>query len=499
MRCRFPWVQEESVKGVRYSSLPGSARVLLAILTLTWSWVFAVAVPAQEGRGVLQSLQDAFVRVAQSVKPAVVNIATTQRPRPQPGRRTPQVPPFFRGPFRDFFGEDFFERFFGDQPQRERRSLGSGVIVDKRGYILTNNHVIEQADAIEVRLSDKRKFSATVIGKDPKTDLAVIKIDATGDLPAAKLGDSDQIRIGEWAIAIGNPFGLDQTVTVGVISAVGRSDVGIATYEDFIQTDASINPGNSGGPLLNLNGEVVGINTAIVATGQGIGFAIPINMARQITDRLIAQGKVVRGWLGVGIQELTEELATQFGVKPEDGVLVGNVMKDGPAERGGLKTGDIIVEFNGTKIGNVRQLQREVAQAAVGSTAQVKVLREGRPVTVTIVLGEQPTELAAGPVPSPEEAAERFGFTIQDLTPELREQLKLDNVEGVMVSSVDEAGPAARAGIRPGDLITEANRQSVKSARDLNRVLSQVRQGSNLLLLIRRNGNSRFVVLAPKS
>jgi serine protease Do len=411
------------------------------------------------------------------------------------------MPPQFRGPFRDFFGEDFFERFFGEPPQRERRSLGSGVIIDKGGYILTNNHVIEQADEIEVRLSDKRKFTAKVIGKDPKTDLAVIKIDAPSDLPVAKLGDSAKIRIGEWAIAIGNPFGLDQTVTVGVISAVGRSDVGITTYEDFIQTDASINPGNSGGPLLNLNGEVIGINTAIVATGQGIGFAIPINMAREIKDRLIAQGRVVRGWLGVGIQELTEELAAQFGVKPNDGVLVGNVMKDSPAERGGLRPGDIIQELNGTKISGVHQLQKEVAQASVGSQARLKVLRERESMTLTVALGEQPTDVATASEPEsqPAEVAERFGLTVQDLTPELRSQLRLGTVEGVMVSSTDEDSPAARAGIRPGDVITEANRAPVKSARDFSRILGQVRRGQNLLLLVRRDGNSRFVVLPPKN
>jgi Do/DeqQ family serine protease len=374
------------------------------------------------------------------------------------------------------------------------------VIVDKGGFILTNDHVIEQADEIEVRLSDKRKFTAKVIGKDPKTDLAVIKIDAPSDLPVAKLGDSTKIRIGEWAIAIGNPFGLDQTVTVGVISAVGRSDVGITTYEDFIQTDASINPGNSGGPLLNLNGEVVGINTAIVATGQGIGFAIPISMAREIKDRLIAQGKVVRGWLGVGIQELTEELAAQFGVKPDDGVLVGNVMKDSPAERGGVKPGDIIQELNGTKISGVHQLQKEVAQGPVGSQARLKVLREKQPITLTIALGEQPTDMAAAsePASQPAEAAERYGLTVQDLTPELRTQLRLSTVDGVMVSSVDEDGPAARAGIRPGDVITEANRSPVKSARDFSRILGQMQRGQNLLLLVRRDGNSRFVVLPSK-
>ena len=474
----------------------GAQYVRQAVLVSVALLLLSAPATAQDGRSALQTLQDAFVQVAQSVKPAVVNVSTTQRPRPREGRRAPQVPPQFR----DFFGEDFFERFFGEPPQRERASLGSGVVVDKRGYILTNNHVIEQADEIEVRLSDKRKFTARVVGTDPKTDLAVIKIDAPEDLPVAKLGDSTKIRIGEWAIAIGSPFGLDQTVTVGVISAVGRSDVGIATYEDFIQTDASINPGNSGGPLLNLSGEVIGINTAIVASGRGIGFAIPISMAKEIKDRLIAQGKVVRGWLGVGIQELTEDLAAQFGVKSDDGVLVGNVMKDSPAERGGLKPGDIIQEFNGTKISGVHQLQREVAQTPVGSQARLKVMREKQPATLTIVLGEQPTDVASvEPGSAPGEAADRFGLTVQDLTPDLRDQLKLKSAEGVMVSSVDEAGPATRAGIRPGDLITEANREPVKSSRDFSRILGQMQRGQNLLLLVRRDTNSRFVVLPPKN
>ena len=472
---------------------------LLAVLAFCLPGMPDPAV-AQEGRSALQTLQDAFVQVAQAVKPAVVNIATTQRPPAQEGRRGQQLPPSFQGPLRDFFGEDFFERFFGQPPQREQHSLGSGVIVDKRGYILTNNHVIEQADQIEVRLSDKRKFQATVMGRDPKTDLAVIKIDAGGNLPVATLGNSNKIRIGEWAMAIGNPFGLDQTVTVGVISALGRSDVGITTYEDFIQTDAAINPGNSGGPLVSLNGEVVGINTAIVASGRGIGFAIPISMAREVMDRLIAQGKVVRAWLGVGIQDLSDELAGQFGVKPGDGVLVGNVMKDGPADKAGLKTGDVILEFNRTKISDVHQLQREVAQAPVGSSAGLRVLREKQPLTVTVVLGEQPSELAvARPGPSATETTDRFGLTIQDLTPELRTQFKLSGVDGVVVSGVDEAGAAGKAGIRPGDLIMEANRQRVKSVQELTRILSQAPAGTGLLLLVQREGNSRFVVVTPSN
>jgi Do/DeqQ family serine protease len=372
------------------------------------------------------------------------------------------------------------------------------VLIDTRGHILTNNHVIEQADQIEVLLADKRKLQASVIGKDPKTDLAVIKIEG-GDLPVARLGDSDRIRTGEWAIAIGNPFGLTQTVTVGVISAVGRADVGITTYEDFIQTDASINPGNSGGPLVNLAGEVIGINTAIVASGQGIGFAIPINMARQIATRLIDGGKVVRGWLGVGIQELTDELATQFGVRAGEGVLVGNVMQGSPAERGQMKTGDIIQAFGGVKVTGVRQLQKLVAESPANTPVPVTVLRDKQPLTLTVTLGEQPTDLSAEAPRGTPETAERFGLSVQDLTPELREQFQIPTgVSGVMVAGVDEGGPAARESMRPGDLIVQANREPVKSVRDFTRILGQMRRGSNLLLLVQRNGNSRFVVLAPK-
>jgi S1-C subfamily serine protease len=304
-------------------------------------------------------------------------------------------------------------------------------------------------------------------------------------------------------MAIGNPFGLDQTVTVGVVSAVGRADVGITTYEDFIQTDASINPGNSGGPLVNMSGEVIGINTAIVSSGHGIGFAIPVSMARDVMDRLIAQGKVVRGWLGVGIQELTEELATQFGAKAEEGVLVGNVMQDSPAEKGGLKTGDVIQEFNGIKVTNVRQLQREVAQSSVNASVKVGVLREKQPLSLTIVLGEQPAEVVAGPSGPPaesttENAAERFGFSVQDLTRELREQLKLTDASGIVVSGVEEGGPAEKMGVRAGDLVTGVNREPVRNIADFNRIVGQMPRGGSLLLLVQRDGGSRFVVLTPK-
>ena len=445
----------------------------------------------KEALSQLETIQEAFASVAEALKAAVVNISTTQKIRP-PLRRWPE----FRHPFREFFGEEFFERFFGEIPQREieRKSLGSGVIVDKRGYILTNNHVVEKAKEIEVRLSDRRKFSGRVVGKDPKTDIAVIKIDVNGDLPVARLGDSNKVRIGQWAIAIGNPFGLDHSVTVGVISATGRSDVGIATYEDFIQTDASINPGNSGGPLANIYGEVIGINTAIVAAGQGIGFAIPINMVKDVMDKLISQGRVIRGWLGVGIQELTEDLASKFGVEVEKGVLIGNVIKDTPAERGGIKTGDIIIEYNGTKITNVRQLQRLVASTPPEKEAEIKIIRNKKEIVLTVKIGEMPSEdevLA-------EELSLRYGFSVQGLTPELAEKLKVQKAEGVLVSSVEAGGPAAMKGVRSGDVIIEVNHYNVKDLKEFREALKRVNPGDSILLLILREEGYLFVVVPPK-
>lgn len=349
--------------------------------------------PAQErgeskGTGSLLALQDAFVGVAEKVRPAVVNIGTVQHTRGR--KRSPGFEPFGDDPF----FRDFFEHFFGQGPRGEFRqsSLGSGVIIDRRGYILTNFHVIRGADEITVKLSDKRALTGKIIGTDSKTDLAVVRISPNGELPVAQMGNSDKLRVGEWAIAIGNPFGLDQTVTVGVVSATGRADVGIATYENFIQTDASINPGNSGGPLLNIQGEVIGINTAIVASGQGIGFAIPINMARRIVDQLISKGKVTRGWLGVAVQPLTEELAKSLGGKDTEGALISTIYPGSPAEKAGLQQGDLLIQFGETKIRDFHHLQRLVAETEVGKTVTVKLLRKQRPADVQVKIAELPPD-----------------------------------------------------------------------------------------------------------
>ncbi len=329
--------------------------------------------------------QTPFVRVAEVVTPAVVNISTVSTGK----GRTPGDT--FRPFGDDPFFRDFFDRFFEGTPQRrQQKSLGSGLIIDKSGLILTNNHVIKDADEITVRFSNNQETKGKVVGTDPKTDLAVVRVETKADLPVVKLGDSDHLRVGEWAIAIGNPFGLDHTLTVGVISATGRSEVGIAAYENFIQTDASINPGNSGGPLLNIRGEVVGINTAIVASGQGIGFAIPINMARKVMDDLVKRGRVTRGWLGVGIQPLTVELAKSFGLSGE-GVLVNQVMPKSPAEAAGIKVGDVILEIAGKSVKDSRELQRVIADAEVGKPVELKILREKAQHSISVKIGEMPS------------------------------------------------------------------------------------------------------------
>ena len=335
------------------------------------------------------ALQAAFVSVADRVRPAVVHIGTLQVAR---GRRPPMIP----GPKGDDpFFKDFFDQFFGRSGPGRREEfqtpgLGSGVIVDKRGYVLTNFHVIRGADAVTIRLADKQEFRGRIVGSDSKTDIAIIKFEAPVDVRVATLGNSDALRVGEWAIAIGNPFGLDQTVTVGVVSATGRADVGIATYENFIQTDASINPGNSGGPLVNLRGEVIGINTAIVATGQGIGFAIPANMVKRVTAQLIDRGRVQRGWIGVALQPMSPELAQAMGLADAKGAIVARVYPGSPAETAGLAQNDVIVSFDGTPVEDYHQLQRMSSEAEVGRTVKVDVMRRHEKKSLALKVAEAP-------------------------------------------------------------------------------------------------------------
>jgi serine protease Do len=435
-----------------------------------------------------------FVELAKRVKPGVVNISTTKVVKGG-GRvfRNFSPPSRERDPFRDFFGEDFFDRFFGETPQRNyvQRSLGSGFVIDREGYIMTNNHVIEGASEIRVRLSTEREFEAEVVGRDSKTDLALIKIKSFQDLPVEELGDSDKLEIGEWVMAIGNPFGLSHTVTVGIVSAKGRV-IGSGPYDDFIQTDASINPGNSGGPLFNMNGEVVGINTAIVATGHGIGFAIPINAAKEIIPQLKKKGKVTRGGIGVYVQKLTPDLAKSFGLEQNKGALVADVIPGSPAEAAGIRRGDVIVKFNGKDIDEMNELPRLVASTPVGKEVEVAVLREGKPVTLKLKVGELKDEAMA---PALEKSKLELGMSVQEITPEMAQQLRLSEPTGVVVSQVEPGGVADEAGIQRGDVIREMNGYTIRNLNDYRAAMAKVKKEEILRLLIKRGERSLYLTI----
>jgi Do/DeqQ family serine protease len=436
----------------------------------------------------LLSTQEAFMSVAEKVTPSVVNISTVQR-IPGGVRRFPfEIDPFFR---------DFFEDFFGGilEPERRSMSLGSGVIINPDGDILTNYHVIKDAEEITVKLSDKSEYRGKLVGADPKTDLAVIKISSNGKHPYATLGDSDKIKVGQWAIAIGNPFGLDRTFTVGVISATGRAEVGVATYESFIQTDASINPGNSGGPLLNIHGEVIGINTAIVAAGQGIGFAIPVNMAKGVISDLIKKGKVTRGWLGVGIQPLTRELAESFGLSEAKGALVNEVFPGSPAEKAGIKPGDIIVRFDGKDVEESRSLQNLVGSTKAGTIATVDVIREKMPLSVKVKIEEMPEEEGLA-TRAPEGMEDWLGLTVRDIPQEMKDALDIE--EGVLVKDVREGSYAERGGIQRGDMIIAVNREKVADAAEYKRVVSAIKRGSTISFLVRREGVTLYLAFKTR-
>ncbi len=432
-----------------------------------------------------------FADLAQAASPAVVNISTTKRVKG--GSR---VFNFFKGPRdRRNPADDFFERFFGgDIPQpREykQKSLGSGFIIDGEGYILTNNHVVEDADEIKVLLTNHKEFEAKVIGRDAKTDLALIKIKSWKGLQLIKLGNSDELRVGDWVVAIGNPFGLDHTVTAGIVSAKGRV-IGAGPYDNFIQTDASINPGNSGGPLINLKGEVVGINTAIMAQGQGIGFAIPINTAKELIAQLKDKGKVTRGWLGVMIQKVTPDLAKAFDLKEESGALVGDVNPGGPAEKAGIKAGDIIIEFEGKTIKEINDLPRLVAAVPVGKVVEVKILREGKPQLFKVQVQElDDKQIASGRSQTKEE----LGIVAQEFTPEMARRARMEYEPGILIVQVREGSPAEEAGIQEGDLIKKVNRKPVKDIKTYQNLISRIKKGGNVLFRIKRDGMNLFVSL----
>jgi serine protease Do len=442
------------------------------------------------------SFADGFSPVAAKNIPMVVNIASTKIIRSPESGLSP------------FFSDPFFRRFFGDQfapqqmPREEREhSLGSGVIVSADGYVLTNNHVIEGASEINVTLADKREFKGRVVGTDPKSDIAILKVEAKG-LPVIIFGDSSKVRVGDFALAIGNPFGLNQTVTMGIVSATGRGGLGIEDYEDFIQTDASINPGNSGGALINVSGELIGVNTAIVSGrsggNQGIGFAIPVNMARQVMDQILKHGKVIRGYLGAWIQPVTPQVAKLFGLSEPRGALLGDVERGGPAAKSGLKRGDIILEMNGQPITDTDEFRLKIAMMKPGTAVKLKMFRNGTEREISVVLGELP-ELKQ--VVSSEEGntpgAALQGLSVDDLTPQISRQLGLPaDTFGVVVTGVQQGSPAQEADLSRGDVIQEVDRKPVHNVREFSSAVSQL-GSQNVLLLVNHGGTTRYVMVEP--
>jgi len=447
-------------------------------------------------------LATAFKDVSKEVAPSVVHITSIAHVEPagtQGGAEDLFRRFFFQNGFPDSWGGPLNPGLTDPELQPERRGEGSGVIVGQDGYIVTNNHVVDGADDLRVRLNDGRELNANVVGTDPESDLAVLKVDAHGLTPA-RLGDSSGIEVGDWVVAVGDPFGLDHTVTAGIISAKGRKNMGLATFENFIQTDAAINPGNSGGPLVDLAGEVIGINTAITTrTGgsAGIGFAIPSEMVRTVLESILQHGDVERGWLGVIIQELTPDLARSFGYDGQKGALVGQVVAGGPAEKAGLEAGDIIVRVDGKDIGSSRDLLMAVAADAPGKDVTLDVYRNGQERSFSVRLGQRPStqQMRTGEyVPEP---SSQYGMTLQDLTPELASRLNLEYENGALVAQVQAGSRAAEAGLRAGDVIVEVGDTTVNSAKECTRALATLGTSGSIRLRVRTGNVSRFIVLKP--
>jgi len=475
----------------------GFFRSILIVMGFLMMGAFLVAsfcspVEAEAKSGNTPLVHEGFSSIAETAGPAVINIRTEKTIKG--GGQVFRY--FFRGPQ----GEndprwDFFNRFYGDPRQREykQQSLGSGFIIDKDGYIVTNNHVIENADKIKVILKDSQELDAEIVGRDSTTDLALIKIDSGSDLPVLKFGDSERLNVGEWVVAIGNPFGLDHTVTAGIVSAKGRV-IGSGPYDDFIQTDASINPGNSGGPLLNMAGEVVGINTAILPSGQGIGFAIPVNLAKEIIAQLKDKGEVTRGWIGAAIQDLNENLAGYYRVQGTKGAMVAGVAPGHPADEAGIKAKDIIVAIDERPVANSRELTRLIAALPVGETVTVTVLRDGQRQNFRLTVAKR-EDTALGIANDADDPAEALGMRVYRLTPEIARKLKMKETEGVVVTELDPDGKAARAGLQIGDVIKEIDNKPVMTKRDLTAAIKAAETGAELRMLIMRM-NAGFMVIA---
>jgi serine protease Do len=433
-----------------------------------------------------------FSDLAEKVRPGVVNIQVVKKVK-NVGfgfRNFPGNPFKENNPFGDFFGP-FSE---GNPPGGfEQRGVGSGFVMSRDGYILTNNHVVEDADQIKVKLANGKEYEGKIVGRDPKTDLALVKIEGASDLHPLKLGNSEDLKVGSWVVAVGSPFGLEQTVTAGIVSAKGRV-IGSGPYDNFIQTDASINPGNSGGPLINMKGEVVGINTAIIASGQGIGFAIPINMAKEIAPQLQEKGHVTRGWLGVSIQEVTPELAKSFDLKEKKGALVSQVVSGSPAEKAGIEQGDIILEFDGKEVSDSKDLPRIVASTPVDKTVILKVSRNGKITDRQVKVGEMEEKVEVTKAPS----HKSLGITVQNLTPEIAKGLGLKKETGVVVTRVEPGSAAADAGIQTGDVIREVNRKPIKDVEEFSQKVEKAKGQNNVLFLIQRGQNNLFAAVTPR-
>jgi serine protease Do len=454
----------------------------------TGAAAMALAGPAQAGPA------QGFADLVEKVGASVVNIRVTKVEKTAGPEMFGQGTPF----------DEFFEQFFGQRPgvprERRQQGAGSGFVIDPSGLIVTNNHVVEGAKEVTVTLADKTEYAAKVVGRDPKTDLALLKVEPKGQLSAAPLGDSEALRVGEWVVAVGNPFGLSNTVTAGIVSAKGRV-IGAGPYDDFIQTDAPINPGNSGGPLFNLKGEVVGINTAIVPNGQGIGFAVPVNQARALLPQLEAKGEVTRGYLGVQVQAITPELAKSLKLADTKGALVAGITKGGPADAAGILQGDVVIGFNGKPIAEVGNLPGLVAVTPVDSVVPVKILRDGAEKTLTVTVGRMPSERgerAGRGGGEAEPTAGKWGLALRDLDERTAQRLGVAPGDGVLVAGVRPGSPGERAGVRAGDVIQEVNRHKVASVKDVRTAAEQPRDGGSVLLLLKRGDGSLFAALQDK-
>jgi len=455
---------------VRAGGICGTFPCVLAAAISLWLPMMTGSSAARADTGglhLLEELQGVITELAERVKPSVVSVGAI-RPKDSLRDRPPNAP-----------------------------GSGSGVIIDQEGHIITNNHVVSDATEVEVRLSDKTKFIAQVIGKDPDTDLAILKITTDRKLPSARFGDSSSVKVGQWALAVGNPFGLDRTVTLGVISGIGRDNMNLSRYENFLQTDASINPGNSGGPLFNMHGEVIGINTAIINFAQGIGFAIPSNMARQVMEQLLASGKVVRGWLGVGIQPVTADLAAKFGVNENEGVLVNEVFEKDPAARAGIKPGDIITKVDGKPVETPNMLSRLIATLPPGATTHIEIVRDGLRQILPVPLSERQDVPVIASLPPPGRSEVKLGLDVQDLTAELAGKFRLKESTGVLITRVDRGSIAEAEGLREGDLIKEVNRVDVVSVNAFTAAVSKTKRGDTILLRVLRETRAFYVVLKP--